>query len=387
MEMIEYSVPADFTNETILRYDDLNHSYSNCRVTETYGQISMGQPIGSGRANDLLPEVDDSLLGAYIEQSKRYNIHFNYTLNTTCLGNMEFHDEGRDIIYDFLKRLKKLGVTRLTVAMPSLIEFIKLSGLGFEIKASTVCMINNPNKAMLFENLGVKRMVLDESINRSFDILADIRNSISIPVELIVNVVCHQDCVYEWYHHNQKSHDFNSNKDTRSATYYSHRCIMRRLETAESILKLGWIRPEDIPYYTRLGIRHFKIQGRQAVTHGDPVKAVQAYMDQRYEGNFMDLLDMFSPTNSFRICIDNSSLDGFIQPFVDKPGFCHRNCGKCGYCKGYMERKMDTKAIRIMNDKALHFYNEYDEFINAAKKYVSDEEKESAVLGDFSFLA
>ena len=37
---------------------------------------------------------------------------------------------------------------------------------------------------------------------------------------------------------------------------------------------------------------------RQAVMNGDPVRAAEAYLSKSFEGNLMDLLDMFAPTNS-----------------------------------------------------------------------------------------
>ncbi len=40
----------------------------------------------------------------------------------------------------------------------------------------------------------------------------------------------------------------------------------------------------------------------------------------------MELLDSFSPTNNFKIHMDNKKLDGFIKPFVEKDNFCKNDC-------------------------------------------------------------
>ena len=56
--MINYSIPADFNLETINRIEILNSQYENSKITETYGQISVDNIYGSGRANDLIPQVD-----------------------------------------------------------------------------------------------------------------------------------------------------------------------------------------------------------------------------------------------------------------------------------------------------------------------------------------
>ncbi len=84
---------------------------------------------------------------------------------------MEFSKDGLKIITDFIYTLYDAGVRSFTIAMPSLMELVQSLRLNVEIKASTVCQITNANKASAYKALGVDRMVLDESINRSFDTL------------------------------------------------------------------------------------------------------------------------------------------------------------------------------------------------------------------------
>ena len=56
-------MPADFSADTLKVYKELNDFYkSSSKIYETYGQITVGNSYGSGRANDLLPAVDDNLL-------------------------------------------------------------------------------------------------------------------------------------------------------------------------------------------------------------------------------------------------------------------------------------------------------------------------------------
>ena len=58
IEMIKYfNVPADFRSETIDKYEELNEKYTESKVIETYGQVTIDNYIGSGRASDLLPQV------------------------------------------------------------------------------------------------------------------------------------------------------------------------------------------------------------------------------------------------------------------------------------------------------------------------------------------
>ena len=104
--MIKYfNVPADFRSETIDKYEELNEKYTESKVIETYGQVTIDNYIGSGRAYDLLPQVDLEALEKYIAYSRERGIGFNYTLNSTCMGNMEFTREGILKIIRFLDEL------------------------------------------------------------------------------------------------------------------------------------------------------------------------------------------------------------------------------------------------------------------------------------------
>lgn len=355
-----FSVPADFETTTVDKYDSLNKRYEDSKVLETYGQITVRNSFESGRSADLLPRVDFGRLAGYVEYSGRKNIGFNYTLNAPHMGNREFTGEGAQKIYDFLGSLHKAGVASVTVTLPSLIELVKASGFGFEIKASTLCQITNPNKAMNFKKLGVDRIVLEESINRDFETLKQIRQAFGDKVEIIANAVCYKDCIYRTFHYNQMSADSVRVTNEASTQYYSHRCIQKRYEDMGNIMRLSWVRPEDIKYYSEVGIRYFKLQGRQAVIRGNPLLAVESYFKESYNGNLMDLLDMFSPTSSFKVYVDNKKLDGFIKPFAEKEGFCRRNCSVCGYCGKYAEKCIDLKEARKIIELAEPFYNEYD---------------------------
>ncbi len=356
------NMPADFSNRTIEKFAELNEKYKDGKIYETYGQITIGNKVGSGRAYDLIPNVDLQHMKEYIAFSKGNGIGFNYTLNTTCMSNMEFTKSGMEEILGFLDRLYDAGVRSLTVTLPSIMEIIRLKKYDFEIKASTVCQIINANKAMLYKDLGVDKIVLDETINRDFDTIKRIRNSFGENVELITNVICHKNCIYEMFHHNQTSHDSGIDSINGSVTYYSHRCMMNRCKHVNNLLKMCWIRPEDMKYYEEIGIKYYKLQGRQAVKNGDPVRAAEAYLSENYEGNLMELLDMFAPTNSFEVYFDNKKIGNFLEPFVKIPNFCKNDCFSCHYCDEFVKKCTDVQNTREVFDLAFKFYSEYDEY-------------------------
>ena len=180
------------------------------------------------------------------------------------------------------------------------------------------------------------------------------------------------------FHQNQVSHDYDPS--IKSHTYYSHRCMMKRIELIENLFLMNWIRPEDIHYYESIGISHFKLQGRQAVLTGNPVKAVKSYMSRNYNGNLLELLDLFSPTNSFMSYIDNKKIGNFIERFYENPDFCQNNCIACGYCKSIALKVLDVNKTNELNRKASLFYQQYDPFFQTIKKIKAKKEKDTCPI-------
>lgn len=383
-----FSMPADFKKETIDKYVRLNKEYDDSKIIETYGNITVGNNFESGRSVNLLPEIDLRDLGEYIHYSGEKGIDFNYTFNATHMQNREFTKKGILEMVSFLDSLYKAGVRSLTVAMPSLIELVKSSGYDFKIKASTLCQIVNANKAMAYKRMGVERIVADESINRNFATLKRIRNLFGRQVEIIVNAICHKNCMYRMFHYNQMSSDSIEAVNETSVNYYSHRCLLQRYETVGNLLRLSWVRPEDLKYYTGIGIHYFKLQGRQAVLRGDPVRAVEAYFKESYQGDLMELLDMFDPTSNFRVFIDNKKMDGFIKPFYENEGFCKNECPNCNYCDSFAKEAIECTNAEKVIGTARGFIDEYDQFRDALHSVNDDTkgdtpEREDEITAEF----
>jgi len=341
--MKNFSIASDFKIETIDSFDELNQMYEDSKVIETYGQLAPETFFGSGRAPKDLPVVDMKLLEKYVNYSLKKEIEFNYVINATTMANDELTVKGYKKIESFLKNLQDIGVTWITLTLPSLIEISSYVAPNLKIKASTLCQINSPTKAEFYEKLGIKRIVLDEDVHRKFDILKNIRKVYSGDIEIIVNSYCLGDCPYKMFHFNSFSH---SNIDKEFYPYFVTRCMALHLNP-ENYLKLNWIRPEDIHHYTEIGIKHFKLQGRTTAYSGKPAKAVKHYIDEQYDGNLINLLELFSETKPMTISginIDNRQLNGFFDKFVQNPKFCTKLCNECSYCKKFTE--LSTSVTR-----------------------------------------
>lgn len=346
--VLKFSVPADFKKETILYYNLLNKRYSNKCVFETYGQLTRDNAYGSGRPVGLLPTISIESLKDYIAVSHENNINFNYIFNATCLGNREFRNDTISKMEDFFEMLDRLEVDYVTVAIPAVIDFIKKRGFKFKLKASTLCGIASVNKAQKYMDFGVGQFVVCEDINRDFDTLKQMCDTFPNCVELIVNVICLSHCMFRPFHQNQGSHNYEQGDE--GTKYYEHQCMLQRLENRSNLIKMNWIRPEDLKYYCEIGINLFKIQGRHLVNKGNIKRCVDAYFNEYYDGDLMLLLNCFSQTSPFNVKIDNKSLNGFVQGFYERRKTCENNCVQCSYCDSFAEKAISVEdAIRKEN--------------------------------------
>lgn len=358
-----FSLPADFKKETIDAYDRLNNDYEDSKVIDTYGNITIGNYFSSGRLNRQQIKVDLFDLEDYIKYSRQRNIEFTYTINSPYLQNREFTGKGLKEIDTFLGRLYDAGVQWLVITLPSLIELVKWSKYDFKIKASTICQIINANKAMAYKDMGVDKIVVDESINRNFSTLKRIREAFGDQMEVIINQVCDLNCIYRMFHYNMISGESEGAANDVSINYYEHRCVLQQYKSIDHLLKLSWIRPEDLKYYSSIGIHHFKLQGRHTfIRGGDPVRTLKCYFKESFDGNLLDLLTMFAPLNNFNVFVDNKKLDGFIKPFYEIENFCTNDCTKCNYCESYARKSIDYKKTKEVMRLARKFYEDYDQY-------------------------
>lgn len=382
--MVEYySVPSDFKKETIDKLSILNNKYKDKKVRETYGQITIGSNFSSGRYISELPNVDMQALEDYVKYSRDRNIGFNYTLNAPFMNNQEFSKDGINKILYFLEKLYSMGIRSLTITLPTMFEIIKRLGLEFDIKASVICQINNVNKALFYKEKGYKRIVIDEGVYRNFNILEGIAKKFGSGVEIIINSLCNQNCANRMFHYNQTSGDAFGNP---GISFYAPRCAHSLLKNPEKIMQLAWIRPEDLHYYRKIGIYNFKLQGREYAINGNLAKAVEIYFDEKFDGNLMDLLDLFSSNFKFKYYIENRKLDRFLEKFFYNRSFCQNDCSGCTYCSDFSQasihKGIEQELQVLADDEQFQKIDSYQHLISAV---LTERKKRESKLPEFDF--
>ena len=140
---------------------------------------------------------------------------------------------------------------------------------------------------------------------------------------------------------------------------------MQKAFSPRNIIKLNFIRPEDLHYYYESGIKHFKIQGRHITDNDKLIRTIKYYFDEKYDGDLMELITIFTPYNAFQPQVDNKKLEGFVDKIYKNHSFCRDNCDKCGYCMEYAKKSMDIKRVEELNRKSLEFYKNIDKYLKA----------------------
>jgi collagenase-like PrtC family protease len=360
--MKHFCMPADFKRETLDAYAELNRAHTDAVVSETYGNITVKNQFGSGRNAADLPKIDMAALQEYVKHSVERGIDFNYTINAPYMNNREFTKEGVAEFRQFLAELYAAGVRSLTLSLPGLMELAAQMEPRFAVRASVICNTNSANKAMELKRRGAERIVVDESITRDFKTLRSIVAAFGDKVEIIANSICQQDCTYRIFHYNQIAGDSIDPTNGVSCAFYRHRCALRTHKDPSTLLKAAWIRPEDLKYYTDIGIEYFKLQGRQSVATGDPLRAVRCYIDGSYDGDLVDLLFMFSTSKQLQVKLSNRKLDGFLKPFAEHDGFCPRNCAEHSYCSRFAEKVLEGTGAEQILSAGCQFLTQNDPF-------------------------
>jgi collagenase-like PrtC family protease len=335
--MINFSVPSDFTLESLKLFHKSNQTHPKHQISEVYGQVTECDFASSGRMGGSLPKVSFAELEDYIKQCNQYNINFNYTINPSCII---YTDSIINQIYEHAKRLYHIGVRSYTVTQPIIIEIIQSLSKDVNLKASAICEISSFKKATHYNKNAISRIVIDPDITKEFFKLRSICSEYASTTEIIINNMCVQDCPYKMFHYNHEAHSTGST-ELKENRYFYEKCTLQKSLELDTYIKLNWIRPEDLHHYTALGIRYFKLQGRNHPAGDKVYKAINSYIQESFDGNLLDLLTLWNPYNLFQPYIDNKKLNGYLEPFINRDNFCSGKCDVCQHCMSYAKKAID----------------------------------------------
>jgi collagenase-like PrtC family protease len=340
--MPTFSIPADFQASTIEQIGKRNENW-DIPIKDVYGSLNPSI-FGSGRTSSVLKPIKFDLLKKYVEACNQNGVKFNYALNFNCISNMEFTESGKKEIVKFLRKLGSIGVERFTTVLFPVIELLNYALPDAKVSVSVISNVDSYARLKEFlSTKNVSRIMLPESMNRKLaklEKLTSYGKKLGCDFGTIVNGACLIDCPFRDFHYSFNSHAV-GHSNYQPSDYYATRCTLIKLNNPEEILKMGWIRPEDLKQYINSGISVFKLAGRE-MTKPDFLRVVDIYNQGSYDGNLWELFRCFStPPDSSETLnytkmfnIQNKNLDQFTGRFFESKSFCTtKDCETCNYCK------------------------------------------------------
>lgn len=274
---------------------------------------------GSGRAG-AVPLTFDKI-AKQVETSHATGVGYNALLNAICLGGRQFQPAFQRQTVDFFEFADQVNIDALTIAEPFLlhkaVEFRESRAAKFTICVSSLADITDVVSAKRYEQMGAGRIILHQNVNRDFPALREILDSTSCEIELYANTGSLYKCPYRQAHRAFISHlSTLSPEDLEKAenhNWFKENCIAMRKRDPLEIVKAPTIRPEDISFYEKLGIRLFKISSRSMTTRWT-LGVLNAYVNRTYDSSIADLCD----TNLGRKMpqIPNTGLEGLLESII-----------------------------------------------------------------------
>ncbi|MFP4176961.1 MAG: U32 family peptidase [Candidatus Brocadiia bacterium] len=278
---MKISMPANYDPDLIPQLNPFP-------VTEVYGKFP-SDLVGGGRPSYMGTPLSRADLQNYVRTVQDNDMSFNYLLNSSCLGNREWTSRWQKKLMRFLDRLTDMGIRRLTVSTPFLLEIIKERRPDFYVKVGIYAKIDTPARARFWQELGADELTLESlTINRNFRRLKSIRNAVDVPLQLITNHICMPNCPLQSYHQNGFAHA-SDNSRNMFIDYCLFRCNRRRMEDPSLFIRSPWIRPEDLETYERMGYDRFKLTER-GIPSNELLKRVRAHAERCFTGNLAELL-------------------------------------------------------------------------------------------------
>ncbi|OHD66175.1 MAG: hypothetical protein A2176_08005 [Spirochaetes bacterium RBG_13_51_14] len=380
---MKFSVACSF-NEALLE------GLSPYPVYELYGKLTSDY-FGGGRPSFYLPSIGKNELERYVKKTHEKGLEFNYLLNASSMGNMEYTIEGQREINRMLGWLNEIKIDSVTVANVFFLKLIKKRYPNIKVRVSSHRYTDNPRKIRFWKDAGADCIVISEvNIHREFKVLEAMREAAGDTVELslIVNNWCRQDCAIAGNHAVGLSAASQKKSKGFPLDFCSLYCNHMRLNDPVNYIRANWIRPEDLHLYEKLGYTNYKIVERNTPT-SILLDRVKAYHDRRYDGNLLYLFqnyayplekfadrekDAFSRKRMIKyfikpkavnlvkflkvvefgdkgsvlfplrgknpVYIDNRKLDGFIDFFLANS--CKsKDCDTCRYCHRWAEKAVE----------------------------------------------
>jgi collagenase-like PrtC family protease len=319
-------------------------------VVEVYAADKYSM-LGSGRTASTTFERELPI-AAHIAEAHRHGIRFEYLWNAITVGGKEWDRQFQDKLHEEARELVEAGVDGFTVSNLLLCRKLRSWFPDLQISSSVNNHLDSVERiAQWFQYTSVDRIMLDNRSSRNFGLIRKIHAEFpQHPIIVLANEACLPECVMQSYHQEHTANASRCGSGYNAPDLCRIFCTVNKLKNPAYTLKAPWLRPEDIHYLFESGASIIKLAGRTESTEWI-VRLAEAYAFGRYDGDIWELIEkpgsvrpewesvLKKKLEKCRFIVDNSKLDGFIEPFVKGTVPCVMNghgCGTCKWCENWM---------------------------------------------------
>jgi hypothetical protein len=276
-------------------------------------------PIGN--SSIFLPKELPSIkhFETNVEQIKKANLKPIVSIDSTCQGNLEAHIKQYEAIHAFFDKLNQLGISEVLVSSPNILGYIKTNFPSIKVYISYSQYITSLNRGKIFFDLGADSLILHPDIIRYLHLLKNFNKLREVLIDkgkdyiLPLNLGCNWGCIQWYQHHNLQSHRTigspifpdqekisNVNDEFDYPLLY---CWKKRLEEPINYLKAGWISPNNIEMYEKLGYNNFLLFTR-GFSNEKVINIIKSYRDKLLKTDFSEYINIPYPYNSYWLNFD-----------------------------------------------------------------------------------
>jgi hypothetical protein len=329
-------------------WDSERHSFADLlkpfvdHVSEVYfawpGEPSGRMPYGASRGS-----VDWSAqtrLEEDLSEIDEMGISLNLLLNANCYGPSAISEQLANTVLSIVNHIKSgVHLPSITTTSPFIAGVIKENSSDIDVRASVNMRIGDI-QGMEYLSSTFDGFYVRKEVNRDVQRIAEMkawcdRNGKSL--HMLANSGCLAFCSTQTFHDNMVAHE-RELASTVNLPIETQACRSYLADTANwaAVLAATWVRPEDIhryePYFDEV-----KLATR---AHANPMLVLRAYIDGKYSGNLLDLLE---PGHSevFRDYVIENSL--FPDDWFEVTTSCSHRCDGCDYCRTVLENVVSPR--------------------------------------------
>ena len=274
-------------------------------------------------------------------------IALNLLFNANCYGEDSqsrkfFYKIGNTIDYISLH----FGLNSITTSSPLIAKFVKENFEGIDVRASVNMEIGTTEGMSYlkdyFDSFYVKR-----EMNRDINSLRELRawcDAEGKEMYLLANSGCLNNCSAHIFHDNLVAHEAQIAKmdNGYKFTGVCWEFLSNPENRAKWLEHTNFIRPEDMGLYEGL-VTAVKLATR---VNSAPSRVLRAYVEGRYRGSVMELLEPNHSGAFYPQYVENSAIP---CDFAAQFAFCNSNSERQKIC----DSAMKAACITLMNDPSL----------------------------------